>query len=79
MVFVAVTRGRTDRPVCIFPKKFVICNKRTTVLRDGHTAYHAKVEKKNVLIMKKTLWKNNLDFVKDVPTIYVNYNCNYSF
>jgi hypothetical protein len=28
---------------------------------------------KSVLIMKDTLWKNNLNFVKDVPMIYVNF------
>ena len=24
--------------------------------------------------MKKTLWKNNLNFIKDVPMIYINCN-----
>jgi hypothetical protein len=28
---------------------------------------------KIVLIMKRTLWKNNLKFIKDVPIIYVNF------
>jgi hypothetical protein len=28
---------------------------------------------KSALVMKKTLWKNNLDFVKDVPVIYVSF------
>jgi hypothetical protein len=28
---------------------------------------------KSVLIWKKDLWKNNLNFVMDVPTIYVNF------
>jgi hypothetical protein len=41
------------------------------VLLDRHTASQAKVEK-SVLIMKETLWKNNLNFVKDVPMIYVS-------
>jgi len=27
----------------------------------------------SVLIMTKTLWKSNLNFVKDVPMIYVNF------
>jgi len=27
---------------------------------------------KNVSIMKETLWKSNINFVKDVPMIYVN-------
>ena len=27
---------------------------------------------KNLLIRKETLWKNNLDFVKDVPMIHVH-------
>jgi len=27
----------------------------------------------SVLIVKETLWKNNLNFVKDVPMIYVNF------
>jgi hypothetical protein len=26
-----------------------------------------------VLIMNETLWKNNLNFVKDVPMIYVSF------
>ena len=26
-----------------------------------------------MLIVKETLWKNNLNFVKDVPMIYVNF------
>jgi hypothetical protein len=25
-----------------------------------------------VLIMKETLWKSNISFIKDVPMIYVN-------
>jgi hypothetical protein len=29
-----------------------------------------------VLIMKKTLWKNNQNFAKDVPVIYVNFSIN---
>jgi hypothetical protein len=29
--------------------------------------------KKNVLKTKETLWKNNLNFVKDVSIIYVNF------
>jgi hypothetical protein len=28
---------------------------------------------KNVLIIKRTLWKNYLNFVKDVPMIYINF------
>ena len=28
---------------------------------------------KSVLIMKEILWKNNLNFVKDVPMIYLNF------
>jgi hypothetical protein len=28
---------------------------------------------KSVLIMKETLWKNNLYFVKDVPMIHLNF------
>jgi hypothetical protein len=28
---------------------------------------------KNLSIIKETLWKNNLNFVKDVPMIYVNF------
>jgi hypothetical protein len=28
---------------------------------------------KKCVIMKETLWKNNLNFVKDVPMIYVNF------
>lgn len=28
---------------------------------------------KSVLTMKETLWKNNLNFVKDVPMIYLNF------
>jgi len=27
---------------------------------------------KSLSIIKETLWKNNLNFVKDVPMIYVN-------
>jgi len=42
------------------------------VLRDLHTAYHAEEEKK-LLIMKKTLWKNNLTYVKDVYILYVHF------
>jgi histone-lysine N-methyltransferase SETMAR len=41
---------------------------------------HLKQRCNSVLIMKKTFWKNNLNFVKDVPLIYMfDYNCNYSF
>jgi hypothetical protein len=40
-------------------------------LCNQHTASHAKVER--VWIMKETLWKNNLDFVKEVPMIHVNF------
>jgi len=28
---------------------------------------------KSVLVMKQTLWKNNLNFVKDVPMTYLNF------
>ena len=28
---------------------------------------------KSVLIMKEILWKNNLNFAKDVPMLYVNF------
>ena len=28
---------------------------------------------KSVLIMKQILWKNNLNFVKDVPMIHLNF------
>jgi hypothetical protein len=49
------------------------------VLHDQCTTPHAKVEKcadnehgKNVPIME-TLWKNNLNFVHNVPMIYVNF------
>jgi hypothetical protein len=28
---------------------------------------------KSVLVMKETLWKNNRNFVKDVPMTYVNF------
>jgi len=37
--------------------------------------------RKIVLIMNKGLWKNKLNFVKDVPMVYLNfiYNCNFSF
>jgi hypothetical protein len=38
---------------------------------------------KSVLIMKETLWENNLNFVKDVPMIHYiykfHYNCYYNF
>lgn len=36
------------------------------VLCDQHTASRAKVE-------KEILWKNNHNFVKDIPMIYVNF------
>jgi hypothetical protein len=29
--------------------------------------------RKSVLIMEKTLWKHNLNFIKDVPMIYVSF------
>jgi hypothetical protein len=28
---------------------------------------------KSVLIMKETLWKNNLNTAKDVPMLYINF------
>jgi hypothetical protein len=28
---------------------------------------------KSVLIMKETLWKSNLNFVKDIPMLYLNF------
>jgi len=28
---------------------------------------------RSVLVMQETLWKNDLNFVKEVPTIYVNF------
>jgi hypothetical protein len=33
------------------------------------------------VLMMGTLWKNNINFVKDLPTIHANsiINCNYSF
>jgi hypothetical protein len=42
------------------------------VLRDQHTPSHAKVEK-GVLIMKKTLWKNNRNLMNDVLTISIDF------
>ena len=27
----------------------------------------------NVLIMKETFWESNLNFVKDIPMIYLNF------
>jgi hypothetical protein len=44
-------------------KQRVLCNQ--------HTASRTKVER--MWIMKETLWKNNNNFVKDVPMIYVNF------
>ena len=41
------------------------------VLCNQHTASHTKV-KKSVLIKNETLWKNNLNSVKDVPMIYIS-------
>jgi hypothetical protein len=41
------------------------------VLRDRHTASHAKMEK-SVLIMKETLWKNNRNLKNDVRTISID-------
>ena len=41
------------------------------VLHNWLTTSCIKVEK-NVLIMD-TLWKNNLNFVKDVPIVHVNF------
>jgi len=36
-------------------------------------AYSVSHKHRNsVLIMKKTLWKNSLTFVKDVPMLYVH-------
>jgi hypothetical protein len=29
---------------------------------------------KSVLIMKENLWKNNINFVKDIPIKYINFN-----
>jgi len=42
------------------------------VLRDRHTASHAKVEK-SVLIMKETLWKNDRNLMNDVRTISIDF------
>jgi len=42
------------------------------VLRDRHTASHAKVEK-SVLIMKETLWKNNRNLMNDVRAISIDF------
>ena len=42
------------------------------VLRDLHAASNAEVEK-NLLVMKQTLWKNNLNFVNDVCMLYVHF------
>jgi len=41
------------------------------VLQDRHTASYAKME--SVLIMKEILYKNHLNFVKDVWMIYVHF------
>jgi hypothetical protein len=38
-----------------------------TVLCERHTG---------VCIIKETLWKNNHNFIKDVPVIYVNFVIN---
>jgi hypothetical protein len=45
----------------------------STVLQDQHsvTESHTKVE--NVLIIMEALWRNNLNLIKDVPMIYVNF------
>ena len=40
-------------------------------LCNHHTASCVKVER--VWIMRETLWKNNLNFIKDVPMIHVNF------
>jgi len=42
------------------------------VLCDRHTAAHTKVEK-TVVITKKAMWKSNLNSVKYVPMIFVNF------
>jgi hypothetical protein len=34
---------------------------------------HSRKDGKCVLLMKETLWKNNLNFVKYIPMIYVSY------
>jgi hypothetical protein len=34
---------------------------------------HRTQKWKNMLIMKETLWKNNLNFAKDVTMLYVNF------
>ena len=41
------------------------------LFQNWHTTSCIKVEK-NLLIMD-TLWKNNLNFVKDVPIVHVNF------
>jgi hypothetical protein len=52
----------------------VTLQQRVWILYGQHTACHAEVEKVCWLcqIMKETLSKNNLNFVKDKPMIYIN-------
>jgi uncharacterized Fe-S radical SAM superfamily protein PflX len=55
--------------ICVFWDIMLCAHSETEMAQVGASSKGGK----NVLIMKKTLWNNNLNFVNDVPTKYINF------